>query len=269
MQRANKPKVSVYNLTNKRKKKYKLIQNQAILFNCCVCPAYAGHTPKAFQIVQKYKFGLQKLIFGVLFFQRVQVPYERIETPNRQHVARWFIVRQALKEAKRQNPVLTNRNVIRGKLKRISVHSNATSKVYQNFNLQMTQALEEGKSIYQGRSWRLRVNRAKKSAEVIVLEGKRDANRYRIGLTNKEGLNVNLQEIRLGKLSQPSLKVNYGQLKRCKELLIDDLRTAEYVTRTLGGVRGALRQFLAEPSTRLCDRPFFYFILFTFSSVII
>ena len=33
--------------------------------------------------------------------------------------------------------------------------------------------------------------------------------------------------------------------------MIDDLRTAEYVTRTLGGVRGALRQFLAEPSTRL------------------
>jgi hypothetical protein len=24
-----------------------------------VCPAYAGHTPKAFQIVQKYKFRLQ------------------------------------------------------------------------------------------------------------------------------------------------------------------------------------------------------------------
>ena len=34
----------------------------------------------------------------------------------------------------------------------------------------MTQGLEEGKSGYQGRSWRLRVNRAKKSAEVIVLE---------------------------------------------------------------------------------------------------
>jgi hypothetical protein len=31
------------------------------------------------------------------------------------------------------------------------------------------------------------------------------------------------------------------------------LRTAEYVTRTLGGVRGALRQFLAEPSTRLAE----------------
>ena len=122
--------------------------------------------------------------------------------------------------------------------------------------MQMYRRQTEGKSIYQGRSWRLRVNRAKKSAEVIVLEGKRDANRYRIGLTNKEGLNVNLQEIRLGKLSQPSLKVNYGQLKRCKELLIDDLRTAEYVTRTLGGVRGALRQFLAEPSTRLGVRCF-------------
>lgn len=84
----------------------------------------------------------------------------------------------------------------------------------------MAQALEEGKSIYQEggalrkcpvdifserasrrAGKRLRVNRAKKSAEVIVLEGKRDANRYRIGLTNKEGLNVNLLEIRLGKLS--------------------------------------------------------------------
>lgn len=49
----------------------------------CVCPAYAGHTPKAFQIVQKYKFSFTNQVFGVLFFQRVQVPYERIETPNR------------------------------------------------------------------------------------------------------------------------------------------------------------------------------------------
>lgn len=130
----------------------------------------------------------------------------------------------------------------------------------------MAQGLEEGKSIYQGRSWWLRVNQAKKSAEVIVLEGKRGANRYRIGLTNKEGLNVNLQEIRLGKLSQPSLKVNYGQLKRCKELLIDDLRTAEYVTRTLGGVRGALRQLLAEPSTRL---PAGYFKSFIKISIVL
>ena len=66
-----------------RRTELELSTEPAILPNCCVCPAYAGHTPKAFQIVQKYKFGLQKLIFGVLFFQRVQVPYERIETPNR------------------------------------------------------------------------------------------------------------------------------------------------------------------------------------------
>jgi len=55
----------------------------AILPNRCVCPAYAGHTPKAFQIVQKYKFSFMNQVFGVLFFQRVQVPYERIENPNR------------------------------------------------------------------------------------------------------------------------------------------------------------------------------------------
>ena len=55
----------------------------AILPNCCVCPAYAGHTPKAFQIVQKYKISFTNQVFGVLFFQRVQVPYERIENPNR------------------------------------------------------------------------------------------------------------------------------------------------------------------------------------------
>ena len=68
----------------------------------------------------------------------------------------------------------------------------------------MAQGLEEGKSIYQGRSWRLRVNQAKKSAEVIVLEGKRDANRYRIGLTNKEGLNVKRFSISNGTHSSPT-----------------------------------------------------------------
>ena len=46
--------------------------------------------------------------------------------------------------------------------------------------------------------------------------------------------------------------------------MIDDLRTAEYVTRTLGGVRGALRQFLAEPSTRLEDAITFYIPIFCF-----
>ena len=59
------------------------IPKPAIFLNRCVCPAYAGHTPKAFQIVQKYKFLLMNQVFGVLFFQRVQVPYERIENPNR------------------------------------------------------------------------------------------------------------------------------------------------------------------------------------------
>ncbi|MDI6047531.1 hypothetical protein, partial [Flavobacterium yafengii] len=39
------------------------------------------------------------------------------------------------------------------------------------------------------------------------------------------------------------------------------LRTAVYEIRTYGGVRGALRQFLAEPSTRLYDG--FLFIPFT------
>jgi len=66
-----------------RSTKLRLSTKPAILPNCCVCPAYAGHTPKAFQIVQKYKFSFTNQVFGVLFFQRVQVPYERIETPNR------------------------------------------------------------------------------------------------------------------------------------------------------------------------------------------
>ena len=99
-----------------------------LLANPCVCPAYAGHTPKAFQIVQKYKFNFTNQVFGVLFFQRVQVPYERIENPNRQHVASWFIVRYAVKEAKRQKSVPTNRKYIRGIAIRMSIHSNTKSK---------------------------------------------------------------------------------------------------------------------------------------------
>jgi hypothetical protein len=41
-------------------------------------------------------------------------------------------VKLELKEAKRQNPVLTNRNGIRGCYTRISKHSIATSEDYQN-----------------------------------------------------------------------------------------------------------------------------------------
>ncbi|WP_211223560.1 hypothetical protein, partial [Flavobacterium filum] len=48
-----------------KSKKFNLSRKTPIAPNPCVCPASAGHTPKAFQIVQKYKFGLQKLIFGV------------------------------------------------------------------------------------------------------------------------------------------------------------------------------------------------------------
>src|SRR5690554_1759383 len=66
-----------------RSTKLQLSTEPAFLPNACVCPAYAGHTPKAFQIVQKYKFSFMNQVFGVLFFQRVQVPYERIENPNR------------------------------------------------------------------------------------------------------------------------------------------------------------------------------------------
>jgi hypothetical protein len=40
------------------------------------------------------------------------------------------------------------------------------------------------------------------------------------------------------------------------------LRTAVYETRTYGGVRGALRQFLAEPSTRLAEDLTLGFIFF-------
>jgi hypothetical protein len=54
-----------------RSTKLDLTTEPPLLGRCCVCPASAGHTPKVFQIVQKYKFGLQKLILGVLFFQRV------------------------------------------------------------------------------------------------------------------------------------------------------------------------------------------------------
>jgi len=49
-------------------------------------------------------------------------------------VARWFPVRDALKEAKRQNPVPTDRKGILGRGMRISNHIIATSTV-QNHSL--------------------------------------------------------------------------------------------------------------------------------------
>ena len=51
------------------------------------------------------------------------------------------------------------------------------------------------------------------------------------------------------------------QLNPSLGVYADDKRQlAEYGTRMLGGVRGALRQFLAEPSTRLAVVSFFKFI---------
>ena len=44
------------------------------------------------------------------------------------------------------------------------------------------------------------------------------------------------------------LSINVGNLHGTQPIT---LRTAVYETRTYGGVRGALRQFLAEKSTRL------------------
>src|SRR5690606_17768994 len=57
---------------------------------------------------------------------------------------------------------------------------------------------------------------AKKSAEVIVLEGKRGANRYRIGLTNKEGLNVKRFSIGNGISPRRIALLNENRLKRLK-----------------------------------------------------
>ncbi len=62
----------------------------------------------------------------------------------------------------------------------------------------MPQALEEGKSSYRGRSWKLGDNYAKKSAEVIVIV----ENKLWIDPTevsqNNEGLNIKSSEIRQG-----------------------------------------------------------------------
>src|SRR5690606_32664096 len=52
-------------------------------------------------------------------------------------------------------------------------------------------------------------NQSKKSAEVIVLAGKRAANRYRIGLTNKDGLNVKRFSIGNGTHCSPTQSEPY------------------------------------------------------------
>ena len=49
-------------------------------------------------------------------------------------MASWFTVRYAVKEANRQNPVLTNRNVVRGIIIRVSNHIIVTPKEHQKGN---------------------------------------------------------------------------------------------------------------------------------------
>ena len=55
----------------------------------------------------------------------------------------------------------------------------------------MPQGLEEGKSFYRGRSWMLRVNNAKKSAEAIVIDRNEPMNEAEASQVD-EGLNVGL-----------------------------------------------------------------------------
>jgi len=63
----------------------------------------------------------------------------------------------------------------------------------------MLQALEEGKSSYQGRSWRLRVSHAKKSAEAIVIGSNEPMNKAEDSQAD-EGQNVKQLQIPNGVL---------------------------------------------------------------------
>ena len=78
----------------------------------CVCPAYAGHTPKAFQIVQKYKFfSFNEPKFSGCYFSRgCKSLTSGLKPRIVSKLARWFIVRYALKEAELQKSVPTNRS---------------------------------------------------------------------------------------------------------------------------------------------------------------
>jgi len=61
----------------------------------------------------------------------------------------------------------------------------------------MLQALEEGKSSYQGRFWKLRVNYSKKSAEAIVVGRNEPMNEAEVSQAD-EGLNVKQLQISNG-----------------------------------------------------------------------
>src|SRR5690606_33716662 len=147
----------------------------------------------------------------------------------------------------------------------------------------MTQEVEEGKSIYREggalrkcpvdifserasrrAGKRLRVNQSKKSAEVIVLEGKRGANRYRIGLTNKEGLNVKRFSIGNGISPRRIALLNENRLKTTKMITrvvqpFNLQRALEHVIANKGsaGVDGVsireLRKVFSEKKLQLIE----------------
>ena len=58
----------------------------------------------------------------------------------------------------------------------------------------MPQGLDEGKSFYRGRSWMLWVNKAKKSAEAIVIDRNEPMNEAEVSQAD-EGLNVKQLQI--------------------------------------------------------------------------
>jgi hypothetical protein len=95
-----------------------------------------------------------------------------------------------LKEAKRQSPVLTNRNGIRGCYTRISKHTVVTSEDYQNRISVDVAGIGQRKKLLPGEVFTTTSGYVKKSAEVIVL-GATSYQQKGIGLTNKEGLNAN------------------------------------------------------------------------------
>jgi len=102
-----------------------------------------------------------------------------------------------VKEAGLQNPVLTNRNGIRGRYTGISKHIIVTSEDYQNRIWVDVAGIGGKKMPLPGEVSKVTCNYMEKSAEVIVLTGN-ELGQYSRGLTGKEGPNVILFKIRIG-----------------------------------------------------------------------
>ena len=102
-----------------------------------------------------------------------------------------------MKEAGLQNPVLTNRNGIRGRFTGISKHIIVTSEDYQNRIWVDVAGIGGKKMPLPGEVSQATCSYMEKSAEVIVLTGNK-LGQYPRGLTGKEGPNVNWFLIREG-----------------------------------------------------------------------